>query len=881
MATVQLKITHGTTLRKVPYSRALPSSPYASLLLLIKERFNLVSTAQVELLAKDEDGDWVTVSSDTELEELFASLEPDEKSLRMQLRTVEPKPAANELGGAFPHSLPPAMFTRGDPPTISAFNLFSTGASEMSGAGDSLSPLDQARYPISATSTADKDDSVETPSTIATAALRASVLRETEFPSLLSSSPPPGEGLLDDLVGTSQPIGTLAGLSSLSASLPSLLSNLKTSTETVSSHLSALLTPPASSPHPNIARVPTLISSLSSLIPASFSLADLPELSETISALCLDVSAAVQELAWRAEQTSEAVERELAAFQATVEKAKEKWVKEVVDAAVAQARAEVDGRAQSASSPFAGEVLPAIPIGPAAKTSSSTSPSSSLAAATLAGIPLSSSAASAASLEALAAHQQQQEEVAEREPNVAARAAKEERKRAKEQKRREKAQRREERAGRRTAREQRRKRRDEGAQEKKDASKEEEKSGEEGIEEMSGGVEGAEAGVEEEQVEGGAVQKAHNGASAVAQPSPPSGPTTLPPLSAASTSVMSYFSRLHSLSDKLYVLLYPSPDDDFDSSSETLADLVNLETVGGREALLLLLAVRLVDKTAAASDAAVPQTAARFARLVMERASPDIVDSKLRTHDGTAVSGGALWRSYVLNYTQTLHLHDDRKPGLLRFVGHLFLCSMLPEASTLEPVQKFLTELSETDKSEETVSALCALLHVVGKKMDLPDSGVKQQMDVYFSRIEGIAGDTNLSADCRKELTALIARRAAGWPPLTADSTTPNAPSSSKPASPPSTSPHVAASTFLHTLFASSRGPSAAAAAAAFPDQALPATAAPDPVPWARLLQVADEDLHLDVLNRSVRRDLEKIWVQADKRDLRLMTKRAKEVFRV
>ncbi|GAA5907092.1 hypothetical protein JCM6882_005168 [Rhodosporidiobolus microsporus] len=795
MATVQLKLTHGTTLRKVPYPRALPPAPYASLLSLIKQRFNFANSAQIELLVEDEDGDWVTVvricslalpnaleadfcsrptslgghrvaqSSDAELVELFASLKPDEGTIRMQLRTVE--------------------------------------ASEED---DPLLPFD----PVSTTSpAANEDDLAKSAPANATVALRVSALCEDEFPPLSScSSGARGEDFPDELVGTSaQPTSTSAALSSLSAPLPSLLSDLKASIESLASNASA-------SSHPALARLPSLVSSLSNIIPSSLSAVDLPRVTDAISALSADVAAAVKELAGRAEENAEKAKKGIASFQAVVEKAKERLLLSVGEAALAQAGAASRGATAASSPALVGDVSPDAPIPTATEAAASSIPSSSSDNAPL-DVPCPPSSAaptpealvsqpalspealnsqSASSPEALAANQQQHGEAeAKREAKLAARAAKEERKRAKEQERREKAERREERAGRRMAREERRRRREKKekeANEREIVVKEKEKGEKE---ERGGGIEANEVEVNVE-VEGEKVEPDDNA-----------------PDAAAETDL----DRMRFLVDEVDALLHPAPGDDYDSSAQTLLDLVNSETDGSRDDMLYLLAVDLVIKTTATRDEAAPQTAARFARLVMERVSPDIINLNVRTEKGDFLTGPALWRKYLLNRTQTIYEDGGDNPGLLRFMGHLFLQNLLTERILHGVVKKLLTANADKAKEEDIVD-LCSFVNIVGLELDSPKGRV--HMDVYFSRMRGIAGDSGLSAKCREELTALIARRAAGWPPLPADSTTPKPPSPSKSPSPPSTSSPVAASTFSRTNTVTSHQPPIAAAAAASAD---------------------------------------------------------------
>ncbi|GAA5823573.1 hypothetical protein JCM11251_000684 [Rhodosporidiobolus azoricus] len=276
MDLVQLKITHGDTLRKIPYPRTLPSSPYASLLVLINQRFNLAHTAQVELLVKDSDGDWVTVSSDPELHELFDSLKPAENTIRLQLRVAVPPTEQLDV------DLDTATHTTGPSQSLHS--------SSSSSSVDDWLELSQGDVKEDAENKAKDGDQSKEMQIEEDPAIREATLSQPEDdPASPTLEPVQDEPFEPAFASPSSPFDTLP------SSFNTLLSSLPLRAESLSAHLTSLLSPSSTSA---LSRLSTLAASPSSLLSSSLeSGADLTSLVQTLSALSTDVSLAAAEIA--------------------------------------------------------------------------------------------------------------------------------------------------------------------------------------------------------------------------------------------------------------------------------------------------------------------------------------------------------------------------------------------------------------------------------------------------------------------------------------------------------------------------------------------------------------------------------------------------------
>lgn len=177
---------------------------------------------------------------------------------------------------------------------------------------------------------------------------------------------------------------------------------------------------------------------------------------------------------------------------------------------------------------------------------------------------------------------------------------------------------------------------------------------------------------------------------------------------------------------------------------------------------------------------------ARLCRKMVEQITPNVQVDGIRNAEGKPITGGLLFRKYLLNRCQedfergwtqkesttayTLakatedqaarDVNDKEKNkeesdlysdeyyaaqkakrqglGLVKFIGELFKLRMLTERTMHECIKKLL---SNVDNPEE-IESLCRLLSTVGQELDTTKA--RGHMDVYFSRMKELAKSSNV-----------------------------------------------------------------------------------------------------------------------------------------
>ncbi|KAI1614951.1 translation initiation factor eIF-4F [Exophiala viscosa] len=181
---------------------------------------------------------------------------------------------------------------------------------------------------------------------------------------------------------------------------------------------------------------------------------------------------------------------------------------------------------------------------------------------------------------------------------------------------------------------------------------------------------------------------------------------------------------------------------------------------------------------------------AAFARKMLESMSPDIRDEGIKDKNGNVVTGGNLFRKYLLNRCQEefergwkvnlppqpegkgeeVMLSDEyyiaaaakrRGLGLVRFIGELFKLSMLTERIMHECVKKLVDYEGTPDEAE--IESLTGLLRTVGRQLDSPESKGAGRMDVYFERINAVIVLPDLPSRLRFMLMDIVDLRRKGW----------------------------------------------------------------------------------------------------------------------
>ena len=182
---------------------------------------------------------------------------------------------------------------------------------------------------------------------------------------------------------------------------------------------------------------------------------------------------------------------------------------------------------------------------------------------------------------------------------------------------------------------------------------------------------------------------------------------------------------------------------------------------------------------------------AMFCRKMLESMSPDIQDEGIKDKNGQIVTGGNLFRKYLLNRCQeefergwktnlpgkpegqteeAAMLSDEyyiaaaakrRGLGLVRFIGELFKLGMLTERIMHECVKKLVDYEGTPDEAE--VESLTSLLRTIGKQLDDPASKGQGRMDLYFDRIQKTMDIPGLPSRLKYMLLEIIELRRKGW----------------------------------------------------------------------------------------------------------------------
>ena len=182
---------------------------------------------------------------------------------------------------------------------------------------------------------------------------------------------------------------------------------------------------------------------------------------------------------------------------------------------------------------------------------------------------------------------------------------------------------------------------------------------------------------------------------------------------------------------------------------------------------------------------------AMFCKRMLESMSADIRDEGIKDKNGNVVTGGNLFRKYLLNRCQeefeqgwkvnlppreegeseaAAMLSDEyyiaaaakrRGLGLVKFIGELFKLGMLTERIMHECIKKLLDYEGTPDEAE--VESLTSLLRTVGVVLDQAESKAQPRMTVYFDRINSIIANPDLNSRLRFMLMDVVDLRRKGW----------------------------------------------------------------------------------------------------------------------
>ena len=230
---------------------------------------------------------------------------------------------------------------------------------------------------------------------------------------------------------------------------------------------------------------------------------------------------------------------------------------------------------------------------------------------------------------------------------------------------------------------------------------------------------------------------------------------------------------------KVKALLNKLTMEKFDSISDQIISWAN-KSENEKDGRTLIQVIKLVFEKAT-DEATWSEMYARLCRKMMEQISPKVQDDGIKNNDGKPITGGQLFRKYLLNRCQedfergwvakeaaaaaaaTKAIEDEavkaanegkgdqkeeyalyseeyyiaqkakrRGLGLIKFIGELFKLQMLTERIMHECVKKLLGNVDNPE--EEEIESLCKLLTTVGKSLDTQKA--RAHMDVYFSRMK-------------------------------------------------------------------------------------------------------------------------------------------------
>jgi translation initiation factor 4G len=180
---------------------------------------------------------------------------------------------------------------------------------------------------------------------------------------------------------------------------------------------------------------------------------------------------------------------------------------------------------------------------------------------------------------------------------------------------------------------------------------------------------------------------------------------------------------------------------------------------------------------------------AKFCKRMLESMSAEIKDENIRDKAGNVVTGGSLFRKYLLNRCQeefergwkinlperpegseeTTMMSDEyyiaaaakrRGLGLVKFIGELFKLCMLTERIMHECVKKLVDYEGVPDVAE--VESLTSLLRTIGASLDSSDKG-HSMMDAYFGRIRLMIETVGLPSRLKFMLMDVVDLRDANW----------------------------------------------------------------------------------------------------------------------
>ena len=185
----------------------------------------------------------------------------------------------------------------------------------------------------------------------------------------------------------------------------------------------------------------------------------------------------------------------------------------------------------------------------------------------------------------------------------------------------------------------------------------------------------------------------------------------------------------------------------FDSISDQIIEFAN-KSEAEKDCRTLIRVVRVIFENATQSPWS--EMYARLCKKMTTTISPKVQDDGVRSANGKPITGGQLFRKYLLNRCkagfegypdeyQTTQKAKRQGPYLSQFTGELYKLQMLTERIMHEYIKK---HLGNVDVPEERIVSLCRLLTTVGKPLDSPKA--RARMDIYFRRIKKLRESSDI-----------------------------------------------------------------------------------------------------------------------------------------
>ena len=216
----------------------------------------------------------------------------------------------------------------------------------------------------------------------------------------------------------------------------------------------------------------------------------------------------------------------------------------------------------------------------------------------------------------------------------------------------------------------------------------------------------------------------------------------------------------------------------FDPVSDRIIEWAN-KSEAEKDGRTLVCVIRLIFECVAKT--AFSAMYALLCRKIMEKISPNVQDDGIRDADGKPITGGRLFRKFLLNNCQEVlergwaakdataanaskdtttkeveetsggvEFYSDEYDatqksrrqalGLVQFISEMFKLQMLTERIMHECIKRFLANVE--DPEEEEIESLCRLLTTTGKLLDRPRA--RGHMDIYFVRMEKLRKNSNV-----------------------------------------------------------------------------------------------------------------------------------------